>query len=84
MSTGGMDGTDEAFGGNLARLRKQRGWSYRDLSLHSGTGHSILWRAEHGQGVTLRHAAAIAGALEVPLPLLLDPLACPEIGRAHV
>ena len=71
-----MSGTDEAFASHMSRLRMARGWSYRELSLRSGAAHSLLWRAEHGQGITLRHAVAIAGALEVPLPLMLNPAAC--------
>jgi len=73
---GGVSGTDEAFGFHVRRLRLERGWSYRDLSARCGAAYSLLWRAEHGTGVTLRHAVAIAGALEVPLPLLLDPVSC--------
>ena len=72
-----MNGTDEAFASHMRRLRTARDWSYRELSLRSGAAHSLLWRAEHGQGVTLRHAVAIAEALEVPLPLMLNPAACP-------
>ena len=48
----------------LRALREQRGWSQEDLGRLAGMSTRTIWRAEHGEPVslvTVRRLAAIMG-----------------------
>jgi transcriptional regulator with XRE-family HTH domain len=64
------------FARQVRAARTARNWSLRALSAASGVDHSTLSRIEKGAGITLGLAARIAGALGMPLPVLLTEAAC--------
>ena len=47
----------------VARMRRDRGWSLRDLARRAGVGPSTIHRLEHAKDVTLTQAARIVKAL---------------------
>lgn len=61
----------EALGASLLALRKDRGWTLRDLSAKSGAPLTTCSRAERGMPVTLASTAKIAGAFGVTIDALL-------------
>ncbi|MGE7776712.1 helix-turn-helix transcriptional regulator [Chitinophaga caseinilytica] len=62
------------FGTNLRRIRKERGFSQRELSARCNVDNADISRMENGEiNVTLRTLSQLADALEVAiLELLAD------------
>lgn len=53
-------------GGNIRRLRIQKGMTQEDLALRSGVTHNVLVDVEHGRrGLLYERLFDIAGALQV-------------------
>lgn len=61
-------------GARILRLRKQRGWSRRELGERAGLSERFLAQVESGAGnPSVRSLADIAGALETTPAALLEP-----------
>jgi transcriptional regulator with XRE-family HTH domain len=59
---------------NIRRCRKLLGISLRELDERSMVTYATICRAEAGQVITVKSAAAIAAGLGIPLPDLLREL----------
>ncbi|WP_109698839.1 MULTISPECIES: helix-turn-helix domain-containing protein [Chitinophaga] len=61
------------FGTNLRRIRKERGFSQRELSARCNVDNADISRMENGEiNVTLRTLSQLADALEVAILELLS------------
>lgn len=61
------------FGTNLRRIRKERGFSQRDLSARCNVDNADISRMENGEiNVTLRTLSQLADALDVAILELLS------------
>ncbi len=61
------------FGTNLRRIRKERGFSQRELSARCNVDNADISRMENGEiNVTLRTVSQLADALEVAILELLS------------
>ena len=64
----------KALGGRIRELRKQRGWSNRDIVFSLGINDS-QWRSyERGGGLRLDSLLRLAGCFQISLSELLDGL----------
>ena len=71
-----VDDIGEIFARYLKHLRTAAGLSFSALAGKSGVQKDAILRAEHGGTVTLPNAVRIAGALGVPIGLMLQPPPC--------
>lgn len=61
-----------AFGKNLARIRKELGWSQEKLALESGIARSYIGDVERGiRNIALVNICRIADTLELEASLLM-------------
>jgi transcriptional regulator with XRE-family HTH domain len=65
----------EVLGKRIKQLRKDRGWSLRDMVIHHGY-HDSQWRKyESGGGLTVLSLLRIAALYEISISKLLNGLA---------
>lgn len=64
----------ELLGQRIRRLRRERGWSQRELARRAGVSNSLISRIELGQGeeLSLAHLERIARVLGVSLSYLVS------------
>ncbi len=57
------------LGANLARLRRERKWTFKDMSERTGIAISYIHKLEHGKqrNPSLRHITTLARAFDVTL-----------------
>lgn len=55
----------------LVKARKAAGYSQKDLASKIGKKIISAWRAENNHSIDVTTARLIAGAVKVPLPLLI-------------
>jgi transcriptional regulator with XRE-family HTH domain len=65
------DAVARAVAANIARLRRQRGWSGAELARRAGVDAGTVANVEAGGNATLATLTAIADAFELPLRLVL-------------
>jgi transcriptional regulator with XRE-family HTH domain len=56
----------------LRQLRRQRNWTFRELSEASGVPLNTIWRMEAGGGATLRNALRVASAFHLSVHQIWD------------
>lgn len=67
----------------IKRLRRDRGWSQRDLALASGVSERTVQRIESGKPASLETQCALAAALGVDsAEIFAEPAAAPSRYRA--
>lgn len=63
----------QQFGENLAKIRREKGYSQEKLALETGIARSYLSGVERGKrNISLINICIIAGKLEIPPSKLLD------------
>jgi transcriptional regulator with XRE-family HTH domain len=67
----GNDAVARDVAANIARLRRQRGWSGAELARRAGVDAGTVANVEAGGNATLATFTAIADAFELPLRLVL-------------
>jgi transcriptional regulator with XRE-family HTH domain len=67
----GNDAVAREVAANIARLRRQRGWSGAELARRAGVDAGTVANVEAGGNATLATLTAIADAFELPLRLVL-------------
>jgi transcriptional regulator with XRE-family HTH domain len=75
MNSNGQEARSVIFARNVQRLRKERGWSQAELGRRLGGSHALrqarVAAIEATGSVTIDQADAFAGALGVPIEVLL-------------
>ena len=62
----------QAFGKNLTKIRKERGYSQERLAHESTLARSYVWNVEHGhKNISLINICKIADALQVDVVELM-------------
>ncbi len=72
MRPAGREALAKRFGGNLSRIRRDRGFSQEDLAWRSGFHRTQISLLERGRLPRVETALALAGALGVGLDALFE------------